>query len=116
MTYRRSLGAIAGIGELKPVRWTKGETTLGMIAKVARLAAEDAGNRRGRNRRSACWPASRRDAQHVPATVAEYLGLQPRMANVVDLGGASRAAGLARRRRHRRRNVRHRPVRAGEHA
>ncbi|CAH2772560.1 MAG: hypothetical protein CBARDMAM_0154 [uncultured Caballeronia sp.] len=29
--------------------------------------------------------------QHVPATVAEYLGIQPRMSNVVDLGGASGA-------------------------
>ncbi|WP_257985855.1 thiolase family protein [Bacillus sp. M6-12] len=34
--------------------------------------------------------------QHVPATVAEYLGLQPRMANVVDLGGASGAGMLWR--------------------
>lgn len=31
--------------------------------------------------------------QHVPATVAEYLGLRPSMADVVDLGGAS-AAGM----------------------
>lgn len=91
MTYRRSLGAIAGIGELKPVRWTEGETTLGMIAKVARLAAEDAGIGVGEIDGLLVGPQVGETPQHVPATVAEYLGLQPRMANVVDLGGASGA-------------------------
>lgn len=91
MTERRSRGAIAGVGELKSVRWSSGETTLGMIARAARLAVEDAGIDVGEIDGLLVGPQVGETPQHVPATVAEYLGIQPRMANVVDLGGASGA-------------------------
>jgi acetyl-CoA acetyltransferase len=85
------LGAIIGIGELKPVRSTTGATTLGMIAEVARLAVADAGLEPGAIDGLLVGPQVGETPQHVPATVAEYLGLRPDMANVVDLGGASGA-------------------------
>jgi len=85
------LGAIVGIGELKPVRSTTGATTLGMIAEVARLAVADAGLEPGAIDGLLVGPQVGETPQHVPATVAEYLGLRPDMANVVDLGGASGA-------------------------
>ena len=87
----RSLGAIAGIGELKPVRRTQGATTLGLIAETVRLAVEDAGLDKDAIDGLLVGPQVGETPQHVPATVAEYLGIQPRMANVVDLGGASGA-------------------------
>ena len=93
MTPARSKAAIVGIGELTPVRHTEGETTLGMIAAVARLALIDAGLEPGAIDGLLVGPQVGETPQHVPATVAEYLGLRPRMANVVDLGGAS-AAGM----------------------
>lgn len=85
----RSLAAIAGIGELKPVRRTQGETTLAYIAEAARLAVEDAGLDKDAIDGLLVGPQVGETPQHVPATVAEYLGIEPRMANVVDLGGAS---------------------------
>jgi acetyl-CoA acetyltransferase len=88
---RHSLGAIAGIGELKPVRRTQGATTLSLIAEVVQLAVEDAGLDKQAVDGLLVGPQVGETPQHVPATVAEYLGLQPRMANVVDLGGASGA-------------------------
>lgn len=86
---RRSWGAIAGIGELRPVRRTQGATTLDLIAQVARLAVADAGLDKEAIDGLLVGPQVGETPQHVPATVAEYLGLQPKMANVVDLGGAS---------------------------
>jgi acetyl-CoA acetyltransferase len=88
---RRSMGAIAGIGELKPVRRTEGATTLEFIAQAVRLAVADAGLDKGAIDGLLVGPQVGETPQHVPATVAEYLGLQPRMSNVVDLGGASGA-------------------------
>lgn len=88
---RRSRGAIVGIGELKPTRSTEGGTTLGMIAEVARLAVLDASIEPGAIDGLLVGPQVGETPQHVPATVAEYLGLKPNMANVVDLGGASGA-------------------------
>lgn len=88
---RQSLAAIVGIGELQPVRSTTGATTLGMIAETARLAVLDAGLEPGAIDGLLVGPQVGETPQHVSATVAEYLGLQPDMANVVDLGGASGA-------------------------
>ena len=84
-------GAIVGIGELKPQRLTKGVTTLEMIAEVSRLAVLDAGLEPGQIDGLLVGPQVGETPQHVPATIAEYLGLMPTMANVVDLGGASGA-------------------------
>lgn len=90
------LGAIIGIGEISPVRYTEGETTLGMIAEAARLAIVDADLEKEAIDGLLVGPQVGETPQHVPATVAEYLGLQPKMANVVDLGGASGAGMLWR--------------------
>lgn len=81
--------ALVGVGELKPVRTTQGKTTLGMIAETARLAVTDAGLDKDQIDGLLVGPQVGETPQHVPATVAEYLGLRPRMANLVDLGGAS---------------------------
>lgn len=81
--------ALVGVGELKPVRATQGKTTLGMIAETARLAVADAGLDKDQIDGLLVGPQVGETPQHVPATVAEYLGLRPRMANLVDLGGAS---------------------------
>lgn len=93
---RRSRGAIVGIGELRPTRSTEGATTLGMIAEVARLAVLDAGLEPGAIDGLLVGPQVGETPQHVPATIAEYLGLKPDMANVVDLGGASGAGMIWR--------------------
>lgn len=87
----RSRGAIVGIGELKPTSLTKGRTTLEMIAEVSRLAVMDAGFEPEQIDGLLVGPQVGLTPQHVPATVSEYLGLSPDMANVVDLGGASGA-------------------------
>lgn len=86
-------GAIVGVGELRPQRRSGGETTLGQIARAARLAVLDAGLAPDAIDGLLVAPQPGETPMHVPATVAEYLGLKPRMANVVDLGGAS-AAGM----------------------
>lgn len=83
--------AVVGIGELPPRRTTPGRTTLGMLADVARLAVRDAGLEPGDIDGLLVAPHVGETPQHLPATVAEYLGLQPRFADVVDLGGASGA-------------------------
>ncbi|MBZ9942313.1 thiolase family protein [Mesorhizobium sp. BR1-1-13] len=84
-------GAIVGIGELKPQRLTSSVTTLEMIAEVARLAVFDAALEPAAIDGLLVGPQVGETPQHVPATIAEYLGLAPTMANVVDLGGASGA-------------------------
>ncbi len=91
MKERKSYGAIVGIGELKPSRRTYGRTTLEMIAEVSRLAAHDAQLDIDQIDGLLVGPQVGETPQHVPATVSEYLGLMPTMANVVDLGGASGA-------------------------
>jgi acetyl-CoA acetyltransferase len=85
----KSRGAVVGIGELKPVRMTEGRATLDMIAEVSRLAVLDAGLEPGMIDGLLVGPQVGETPQHVPATVAEYLGIAPTMANIVDLGGAS---------------------------
>lgn len=91
MRPRNALGTIAGIGELAPQRTTGDETTLGMIAEVSRRALDDAGLEKGAIDGLLVGPQVGETPQHVPAAVSEYLGIQPSMSNVVDLGGASGA-------------------------
>lgn len=83
--------ALIGVAELPPQRTTPGFSTLDMIARVSRLAAEDAGITPSDIDGLLVGPQVGETPQHVPATVAEYLGLQPSYADVVDLGGASGA-------------------------
>lgn len=85
--------SIVGVGELKSQRRTTNETTLGQIALASRLALTDAGLGPDAIDGLLVGPHMGETPLHVPATVAEYLGLRLRMANVVDLGGAS-AAGM----------------------
>ena len=81
--------AICGIGELKPERRTDGVTTMELLARVSKKAVEDAGLEPREIDGVLMGPQVGETPQHVPATLCEYLGLQPTMANVVDLGGAS---------------------------
>jgi acetyl-CoA acetyltransferase len=91
----RGKAAIVGIGELPPVRYTEGETTLGMIAKVGLAAVEDSG-----------IPFAEIDglivhpiggvAMLAPSTVLEFMGLRVRFAEAVDLGGATGAGMIWR--------------------
>src|SRR3990172_3023261 len=83
--------AITGIGELKPERETHGKTTLGILAEAARLAIEDAGLEKDAVDGLLVPPMPLDVAMIVPATVAEYLSLHTRYADVVDLGGATGA-------------------------
>jgi len=85
----RSKAALIGVGSLKPVRRTEGETTLGMLARASALALADAALEKDAIDGLLVGPQVGETPQHVPATVSEYLGLQPTMSNVVDLGGAS---------------------------
>lgn len=85
--------AIVGIGELKPVRETRGKTTLGMLAEAARLAIEDAGLSKDDVDGLLSGPMPAEVPMIVPATLGEYLQLRTRFADVVDLGGAT-AAGM----------------------
>ena len=88
--------AIVGIGELKPVRYSEEVTTLGFIAEAVRLAVQDAGLEKGAIDGLLIGPQVGETPQHLPATVSEYLGIQPTMSNVVDLGGATGAGMIWR--------------------
>lgn len=81
--------AICGIGELKPQRRTDGVSTMELLMRVSAEAIDDAALEIGQIDGLLVGPQVGETPQHVPATVAEYFGLQPTMANVVDLGGAS---------------------------
>ncbi len=86
----RGQAAIVGIGELKPVRHTEGETTLGIMANAGVRAIEDSG-----------IPFRDIDGLLVhpiggvnmlaPSTVVEFMGLEVSFAESVDLGGATGA-------------------------
>ncbi|MBY3591337.1 thiolase family protein [Rhizobium bangladeshense] len=91
MRQQGSKGAIIGVGELKPMRRTEGITTLDMLAKVSAAAVADAGIEPYEIDGLLLGPQVGETPQHVPATIAEYLGLRPSMGNIVDLGGASGA-------------------------
>lgn len=89
MSSGSALGAIVGVSELRPERYTRETTTLAQIARAVRAAVADAGLEKDAIDGLLVGPQVGETPQHVPATVAEYLGIAPRMANVVDLGGAS---------------------------
>ncbi|MGW0816954.1 thiolase family protein [Streptomyces viridiviolaceus] len=87
----RSAAALVGAAETPPRRTTLGLSTLEMIALTAANAVTDAGMEPGEIDGLLVGPQVGETPQHVPATVAEYLGLRPRYADVVDLGGATGA-------------------------
>lgn len=86
--------AIVGIAELAPRRTSVNETTLSLLAKVSLAAVRDAKLEREAIDALLVGVQVGETPQHVPATVAEYLGIRPDVASVVDLGGAS-AIGMA---------------------
>jgi acetyl-CoA acetyltransferase len=86
----RGRAAIAGIGELRPTRYTEGETTIGMLTKAGLLAIEDSGIPFGEIDGLLVHPVAD-TSMLVPSTFAEFLGLKLNFAEVVDLGGATGA-------------------------
>lgn len=81
--------AIVGAHELPPQRTTPGVTTLEMIARVSRAAVFDAGLTPQDIDGLMIGPQVGETPQHAPAALSEYLGLQPRFADIADLGGAT---------------------------
>ncbi len=92
MTSRGS-AAIVGICEIAPRRQAPGETGLGLIGRAAAGAVRDAGLEPAAVDGLFVGVQVGETPQHVAVTVAEYLGLEPRVGEVVDLGGAT-AAGM----------------------
>lgn len=89
MKHLRTRAAITGIGELKPERRTEDVNTMDLLLRVSSEAIRDAGLEPAEIDGLLVGPQVGETPQHVPATVAEYFGMTPSMANVVDLGGAS---------------------------
>ena len=91
----RGKAAIVGVAEFKPTRYTEGETTLGMLAKVAMDAIADAGLEPGDV--DGLLTESFAEAPFMaPATLIEYLGMRCRFSEVLDLGGATGAGMVTR--------------------
>lgn len=91
MTGPWTKSVIAGVAELPPTRTSAAETTLGLIGRVGRRALDDASMKPADIDGLFVGPHVGETPQHVPATVAEYLGLTPDVAGLVDLGGATGA-------------------------
>lgn len=89
MRHLRPRATIVGIGELTPQRLTEGVTTVELLMRVSAEAMNDAGLAPAEIDGLLVAPQVGETPQHVPATVAEYFGMQPTMCNMVDLGGAS---------------------------
>ncbi len=91
----RGRAAVVGVAEFRPTRYTEGETTLGMLAKVAMAAIADAGLEPGEV--DGVITANFAEAPFMaPATVVEYLGIDAKFAEIVDLGGATGAGMVSR--------------------
>ncbi len=89
MRHMSPRAALVGIGELKPERSTHGVTTMELLMRVSAEAMADAGVDPREVDGLLVAPQVGETPQHVPATVAEFFGMQPTMSNMVDLGGAS---------------------------
>ncbi len=86
----RGKAAITGVSEFKPSRYTEGETTLAMLARVAGDAIADAGLEPGEV--DGLITESFAEAPFMaPAAVIEYMGLDVKFSEVIDLGGATGA-------------------------
>ncbi len=82
--------AVVGVAERAPQRYSGNLTVLDLLSGVAVEAMEDAGVARSEVDGLLVHPVGGLPG-FVPATVAEYLGLRPTFAEVVDLGGATGA-------------------------
>jgi acetyl-CoA C-acetyltransferase len=85
--------AITGIAEMRPQKSAAGLSTLGIWADVSRGAMLDAGLESKDVDGILIGPPITEMVPMWPTHLGEYLGIRPRYANVVDLGGAS-AAGM----------------------
>ena len=86
----RGAAAVVGVAERPPTRYTGEETILELLSGVAVDAVQDAGFSLSDVDGLIVHPIGGLPG-FVPATVAEFLGLQPTFAEVVDLGGATGA-------------------------
>lgn len=86
----KGAAAVVGIAELAPQRYAGEATILDLLSQVAGDALDDAGFSREQVDGLIVHPIGGLPG-FVPATVAEYIGLQPTFAEVVDLGGATGA-------------------------
>src|SRR6202050_5251353 len=85
--------AAIGIGELKPFKEAGDLTALGLMAKVSAEAIDDAGlEKKDIDGFLVGMPFSDPGMLY-PASAGEAMGLQTKMLNIVDIGGAS-AAGM----------------------
>ena len=86
----RGVAAVVGVAERAPTRYTGDETILELLSGVAVDAVKDAGFSLSQVDGLIVHPIGGLPG-FVPATVAEFIGLQPTFAEVVDLGGATGA-------------------------
>jgi acetyl-CoA C-acetyltransferase len=88
----KGTAAVVGIGELKPTREAPPEATaLGLMSNAAAEAITDAGLETRDIDGFLCGMAFADAGMLYPASVAEVMGINPRMLNQVDIGGASPA-------------------------
>src|ERR1700756_697517 len=88
--------AAIGIGELKPVKEPGDLTALGLMAKVSAEAIADAGLEKKDIDGFLVGVPFSDPGMIYPAAAAEVLGLNVRMLNQVDIGGASPAGMIWR--------------------
>lgn len=88
----KGTAAVVGIGELKPTREAPPDATaLGLMSNAAAEAIADAGLETKDIDGFLCGMAFADAGLLYPASVAEVMGINPRMLNQVDIGGASPA-------------------------
>src|SRR3970282_2730002 len=86
----RGKAVIVGVGQLKPARYTEGETTMTMLARPGLLAIED--SRIPFEEIDGLLTQPLPEAPMLaPSTMIEFLGIRANYAEVVDLGGATGA-------------------------
>jgi len=86
----RGVAAVVGVAERPPTRYTGDETILELLSGVAVDAVNDAGFSLSQVDGLIVHPIGGLPG-FVPATVAEFIGIQPTFAEIVDLGGATGA-------------------------
>ncbi len=87
---------ISGIAEIPPVVDAGGRSTLDFLAEAAAQAIQDASLAKTDIDGLLVTPPSEDNYFLWPSQVAEYLDLAPAFMNMVELGGASAAAAIAR--------------------
>jgi len=90
MMSLKGAAAVVGVAEMAPQRYTGEASILDLLSGIAVEAIADAGFERDQVDGLIVHPIGGLPG-FVPATVAEYLGLQPTFAEIVDLGGATGA-------------------------